>query len=529
MVIELRGFACRSIAVLSLVLLFIAGMAQTDDAKKAAQPGNPKPAAATEQARPKQEPEAELRGKTFFGHYTGRKHKPETKFNYALYIPAEYDGKTPAALLVVQDGMNPVQPAVVDRLIAEGAMPVCVIVAVSPGALDPTLPGGVRRGQRADEYDHLGRDYPDFLIEELIPHVAKEHGLKFSDSPDMHMICGGSSGGSCAWNAAWYRNDFFHRVYLSSPSFIAFRGQEELVTLARKCETKPIRVYMTVGSSEPNQYAGNSRLVALSAESAMKYAGYDLTFEDFVGGHCFGYRDFEIQQRIFRRLWQDWRTEPIKPPRFQPRIAEQIDITSKWERTDEAMPGKPRAKTAAGTYTFQSGQIFFTATGGAKKVVAGDFDEIAALAVSSDRWRLYIADRARRYVFAMSINPDGTLQSRYKLAHLHLAADCRVIGAMDLCVDTCDRVYAATELGIQGIISFGIVDSIIPLPGGLPINALAFGGQKGNVMYAKSGNQVFKRQWNFRGLRDDDPIIQPSTPTYNDSYTPKENTPGYVK
>ena len=37
------------------------------------------------------------------------------------------------------------------------------------------------------------------------------------------------------------------------------------------------------------------------------------------------------------------------------------------------------------------------------------FDDITSIALSSDRWRLYIAERNRRFVYVMAIRPDGTL------------------------------------------------------------------------------------------------------------------------
>jgi gluconolactonase len=457
----------------------------------------------------------EFRGKLVEGDYQGRKYKPGTVFHYWLYVPFEYDGTTPAALLIAQDGLNESQILVIDRLIPEGAMPVCIALFINPGILKPTRPDGAERAMRAEEYDQVGRGYPDFLADEIVPWIAEKEHLNISDSPDMHLISGSSSGGLCAWNAAWFRNDFFRRAFLCSPSFVAFRGGEELMTLARKSETRPIRSYLTVGTDEPNQYAGNSYLVALSAQSALNYAGYDFAFELFEGGgHTHGRCDLDVQERVFRYLWADWDTKPVMPGRNQPRIEGMFDLGSRWTQTDEAMPEKTPAATQAGVFSFRGGGIFLTTPGGEKKAVAEDFQEITAIALSTDRWRLYVADKSRRYVFAMSICPDGSLKDRYILAPIHLAPDCRTIGAMDLCVDIQDRVYTATELGIQGIVSFGINDSIIPLPGDLPAEGLAFGGEAGDVMYARSGGRVFKRRWKVRGHRQSDPPMAPPAPGY---------------
>ena len=68
--------------------------------------------------------------------YPGYAHK------WWLYVPAQYDGKKPIALMVFQDGalLSFVQrdgewrvPAVFDNLIASKALPVMAAVFVDPG------------------------------------------------------------------------------------------------------------------------------------------------------------------------------------------------------------------------------------------------------------------------------------------------------------------------------------------------------------------------------------------------------------
>lgn len=74
----------------------------------------------------------------------------------------------------------------------------------------------------------------------------------------MHLVSGGSSGGICAWNFAWHRNDYFHRVYASSPTFSALGNGEDIPFLIRKYESKPIRVFTDYSEREPDEYFGSS-------------------------------------------------------------------------------------------------------------------------------------------------------------------------------------------------------------------------------------------------------------------------------
>ena len=258
-------------------------------------------------------------------------------------------------------------------------------------------------------------------------------------------------------------------------------------------------------------------MAALFGRSALDYAGYDMRYECFEGGgHCHGSYDPVVLERVYRFLWADWQTKPVQPLRNQERIDSQVEFGSTWEETTEPLPAKVSACTAQGEYTFVGGEIFLTAADGTKKSVASGFGSISALAVSSDQWRLYIADTQRRFVFAMSIMPDGSLTQLYKHAPLHLSWDCRMAGATDLCVDVNDRVYAATELGIQSVRSMGVIDSIFSLPGDIPVEKIAFGGENSDVMYATGGGKVFKRPWKVRGVRHSDALSKPGTVEYYD-------------
>src|SRR5262245_38859809 len=65
---------------------------------------------------------------------------PDTARDCWIYIPAQYDGSKPAALMVFQDGGGYVSetgaqrvPIVFDNLIAKGEMPVTIGVFVNPG------------------------------------------------------------------------------------------------------------------------------------------------------------------------------------------------------------------------------------------------------------------------------------------------------------------------------------------------------------------------------------------------------------
>ena len=461
---------------------------------------------------------AELKtGEMFYNDYTSTGIKEGTTFRWVAYVPECYDPEKPAALYVGHDGLNMVHAKMLEEMAADGETPVTVCVGLASGELLPTLEGGSPRRMRAEEYDETGSEYPDFLVDEFIPWFIREYGLNIDSNPDMHMVAGSSSGGISAWNIAWFRNDYFRRCYLASPSFLAIRNGEETLYRVRLSEPRPIRIYETYGEFEPDMYEGNSYLAAVFAKNTFEYAGYDVQAEFLQGGdHGAGYNDPEVTRRMLKFLWKDWQNSPVRPLRQQERLNRLVEFGTTWEETEDPFPDPLPARTTIGDYSFDGGHIIFTDLDGKKRVVNSEFGNISALAISTDRWRLYVADRLKHCVYALAIHPDGSLGKPYTLAPLRLSPKIEQLGASAICVDTKDRLYVATPLGIQSIISFGIIDAILPLPGDLQADDVAFGGDEGRILYARSGEKVFKRRMKTVGKPLDLPITPPGTNGYYD-------------
>src|SRR5690242_8293745 len=185
---------------------------------------------------------------------------PGTTRDYWIYVPAQYKADKPACVMIFQDGGNMSSETggwrttiVMDNLIHKGEMPVTVGIFIDPGVLTAPSANQQNRFNRSFEYDALGDRYARFLIEEIIPEVAKHYNL--SKDPNDYGIAGSSSGGIAAFNAAWSRPDSFHRVMSFIGSFTNLRGGEALATLIRKTEPKPLRVFMQDGHADNNIYA----------------------------------------------------------------------------------------------------------------------------------------------------------------------------------------------------------------------------------------------------------------------------------
>lgn len=235
---------------------------------------------------------------------------PGTVRDYWIYVPAQYDAKQPACVMVFQDGgsyVNPTGqfrvPIVFDNLIHKKAMPVTIGIFINPGTV-PAAEGGAKgRSNRSFEYDSLSDQYARFLEKEILPEVAKSYSLR--TDADSRAICGISSGGICAFTVAWERPDLFRKVLSHVGSFTNIRGGHVYPALIRKTkrDPKPIRVFLQDGSGDLDNDYGNWPLANQQMASALKFAKYDYRFEYGDGGHN-GKHGGAILPESLRWLWR---------------------------------------------------------------------------------------------------------------------------------------------------------------------------------------------------------------------------------
>ena len=216
---------------------------------------------------------------------------PGTSRTFWVYVPAQYDPTEPASLLVVQDGEHLLDPSgevrgaiVLDNLIHRGDVPVTIGVFVDPGVFDDVEdPHG--RGNRNAEYDAFDDRYVTFLIEEIIPEVTRHWVI--TDDPDRRAICGFSSGGNCAFTAAWLRPDAFRRVICCLSSFAQMPGGNPYPALISRTPRKPLRIFMQAGHRDLgwNEPDGNWLADNLRVAAALAEADYDFRLVLGEGGH----------------------------------------------------------------------------------------------------------------------------------------------------------------------------------------------------------------------------------------------------
>jgi len=298
-------------------------------------------------------PEAILPGETRQFSFAQSKVFPGTVRDVTVFIPKQYDGTKPACVYVKTDGFNPREKLMMETMIATGEMPVTVGVFVRPGDLPAPMKGTLGRRNRDLEYDGIGDENVRFLVDELLPFVAKEYQLNLSTDGNDRCMSGGSSGGIAAFTAAWHRPEAFSRVYAASGSWVAFRGGHEFPTMVRKFEAKPIRAFLTTATHDMENCAGDWFLADLEMDKALKFSGYDYRFRTIEGRHVAGYA--ENYQEAMAYLWKDW-PQRVKAGPSAPRAQEVILADEGWQPLAEGF------KSTRGPSCNAKGEVFFADT-----------------------------------------------------------------------------------------------------------------------------------------------------------------------
>ncbi len=236
---------------------------------------------------------------------------PKTVRDVSVYVPAQYDGKEPACVMVFQDGPRFYAsrkgefrvPTVFDNLIHKKQMPVTIAVFIDPGS--ENLKGGKKGGpdykNRSFEYDTLSDQYARFLEKEILPEVGKKYKLR--QDAASRAIGGISSGGICAFTVAWERPDLFSKVLSHVGSFTNIRGGDRYPGIIRKEKARPIRVFLQGGAKDLDNQAGHWPLANQQMAAALKFKMYDYRFEYGSGGHN-GKHGGAILPESLRWLWR---------------------------------------------------------------------------------------------------------------------------------------------------------------------------------------------------------------------------------
>ena len=374
---------------------------------------------------------ASPKGQVVGGEFRDSAIYPGTTRTYRVYIPAQYDAARPACLYVSQDGHNQAFTDTLDMLIDAREMPVTIGLFISSGVREAPTESGAARGTRCFEYDSLGDDYVRFVLEEMIPFIVRTHGVQLSASGDDRAIGGCSSGGICAFNAAWERPDAFRRVYTNSGSFVAFRGGNQIPALIRKYEAKPIRVYTHVATQDMENSGGHWWFANQEFERALAFSGYDYHYQWSGGGH--GDRYLDAFPDAMRWLWRDY-PAPIRASLGPPRIRDILRPDEPWRliATDLQHASSVSANAAGEVFVVEVSRNRITkiALDGTVRRLPHDATGVQSLAHGADATMYGVAPLSGRVLaFAGSDKPRVLAEQVHGVALVAMrGGGCYVVG-----------------------------------------------------------------------------------------------------
>jgi enterochelin esterase family protein len=237
---------------------------------------------------------------------------PGTTRKVTVYVPTQYDPAKPAAVFVCQDGTLYRAPTVFDNLIARKEMPVTIGIFIQPGDF-PLKPGEkprkrpdgrpAPRANRSKEYDTLSDAYSRFLLEEILPEVAKRYNL--TKDPEGRCIAGSSSGGICAFTVCWQRPDQFRKCFTTVGSFTNIRGGNQYPDLVLAASKKPIRIFQQDGANDIVNQFGSWPEANKAMAKALAEKGYDHQFVFGEGVHS-SHHGTQIFPDAMRWMWRDY-------------------------------------------------------------------------------------------------------------------------------------------------------------------------------------------------------------------------------
>jgi len=236
----------------------------------------------------------------------------------AVYVPQQYVSGTAAPFIVGADGPDRALFTALDNLIAEHRLPVMIAISIGNG-------GGDGQGsERGLEYDTMSGLYAEFVEKEVLPLVEKQYNVKLTKDPDGRATMGGSSGGSCALEMAWYHPELYHRVLTYSGTYVnqqwpvnpetphgAWEFHEHLIP---NTPVKPIRIWMEVGDRDNLSTRDNYHDWVLANENMAKVLAAKGYHYQFVFARNAGHTDRAVkQQTLPEALEYIWQGYPIAP------------------------------------------------------------------------------------------------------------------------------------------------------------------------------------------------------------------------
>ena len=144
--------------------------------------------------------------------------------------------------------------------------------------------------------------------------------------------------------------------------------------------------------------------------------------------------------------------------------------------------------------------IWLVRKNGDKQIVDTGLRYANGVALSPDQRQLYASDHRSRWAYAWFIQPDGTLTHKTAFYALEVPIWADSSSGDGMHVDDQGRLYVATRTGLLQIAdTSGRTNAILPTPN-RRISNVTLGGEGFDTLFVTSGDRVFRRKINARGV-----------------------------
>lgn len=190
-----------------------------------------------------------------------------------VWLPPGYDDSANAGrrypVLYLNDGQNLFESATsftgvewqvdetADRLIREGAIPPLIIVGLDNAARARIREYMPHRSLHPILLRGQGSRYPDFLIKEVMPFVARNY--RVATGPENTGLGGSSLGALISLYTAAARPGMVGKLLLESPSLWA--SNRQMIRASREVQLWPERIFLATGTAEAGREDRNRSVV----------------------------------------------------------------------------------------------------------------------------------------------------------------------------------------------------------------------------------------------------------------------------
>jgi predicted alpha/beta superfamily hydrolase len=206
-----------------------------------------------------------------------------------VWLPSEYDDPQYAArrypVLYLNDGQNLFEPSTsftgvewqvdetADRLIRDGVIPPMIIVGIDNTGRNRIREYMPHRSLQPMIVRVSGSRYPDFLIKEVMPFMARNY--RVATGPENTGLGGSSLGALISLYTAEVRPGIIGRLLLESPSLWA--SNRQIIRDSRTIKKWPERVFLATGTAEAGRRDRDQSMVDDVREFAaiLRRAGFD--------------------------------------------------------------------------------------------------------------------------------------------------------------------------------------------------------------------------------------------------------------